>query len=81
MLFALFSLAWNFVVDIMPITINYLRWDVKCCKLDQWCQRDCFITDYINGFGLDLYYFQPEEYRKSANVFVGFFSDFDSTEE
>ena len=51
-------------------------WSVRCCQLENWCQRDCYLTDFVNDIGIS---FEHRTSDEDKVVFTGFFSEFDQS--
>ena len=52
-------------------------WEIKCCSLEDWCHRDCFLTEFVNVLTQPMDHTADEE---GKSVLTGLFSKFTSAD-
>lgn len=59
--------------------LHCIRWSVKCCEVENWCQKDCYLTDFVNDFDNNMDQHCAGTDKDDKIVFTGFFSEYDDT--
>lgn len=52
---------------------------MKCCEVENWCQKDCYLTDFVNLVDNNMDQHCAGTDKDDKIVFTGFFSEYDDT--
>lgn len=66
-------------MSLCVVHCTIYRWSVRCCGIENWCQKDCYLTDFVNDFGENMeQHCAGGDKNDEKIVFTGLFSNYEN---